>query len=356
MRIALVIYDLDCGGSQRVMTSLANYLAGTGHDVALLTMREGGTENDEAMSVVQTTDGGYAVAGYTESQGSGLADFWILKLDSLGNREWTADKEVYGGAMADIAESIIQTDDGGYAVAGHTYSQGSGLADVWVLKLDSSGNLDWAADKGVYGGAGMDVAREIIQTSDGGYVVAGYTTSKGEGQEDFYVFKLDSSGNMQGAGDTFGGTNIDKAWSIKEISGNVYIVAGETASYGSGEADFWILKLTYSNNTFSSSQPVLNGGAQTEVAYSIETTSDGGHIVAGYTNSTGAGSEDMLLLKLDSSSTVEWSRTFGGTSTDVAHSVITTADGGYAIAGYTASSGAGSDDVRVIKLDSSGQL
>jgi len=150
----------------------------------------GGTGDDYAYSIQQTSDGGYIVAGYTGSSGAGLADFWVLKLKSDGTVDW---QKTYGGGGYDSASSIQQTSDGGYIVAGVTTSFGAGGYDFWVLKLDGSGNVQWQK---TYGGTGNDYANSIQQTTDGGYIVAGVTTSFGAGG-DFWVLKLDSSGNVQ---------------------------------------------------------------------------------------------------------------------------------------------------------------
>ena len=149
----------------------------------------GGSGRDAAWSLIQTTDGGYAVAGDTRSKGAGGVDFWVIKLDEQGNRVWD---RIYGGSDDDWAYSFIQTTDGGYAVAGHTKSYGAGDGDFWVIKLDKKGNKVW--DR-TYGGSGNDAATSLIQTTDGGYAVAGWTDSKGAGGADFWVIKLDAQGN-----------------------------------------------------------------------------------------------------------------------------------------------------------------
>jgi len=148
----------------------------------------GGSDKDVAQSLIQTTDGGYAVAGFTSSKGAGDRDFWVIKLDYQGNMVWD---RTYGGINDDVAQSLIQTTDGGYAVAGYTYSKGAGDRDFWVIKLDKKGNKVW--DK-TFGGSNDDWAFSIIQTTDGGYAVAGFTSSKGAGDRDFWVIKLDVQG------------------------------------------------------------------------------------------------------------------------------------------------------------------
>jgi hypothetical protein len=150
----------------------------------------GGSDWDEAYSIIQSSDGGYVVAGETRSFGAGDWDIYVVKLDSSGNVQWT---KTIGGSDWDGANSIIQSSDGGYAVAGGTLSFGAGSADIYVVKLDSGGNVQWTK---TIGGSSSDEAYSITQSSDGGYVVAGYTYSFGAGYEDIYVVKLDANGNV----------------------------------------------------------------------------------------------------------------------------------------------------------------
>jgi predicted transcriptional regulator len=191
----------------------------------------GGSSDDFAYSIIQSSDGGYVIAGYTQSFGAGGSDIYVVKLDSSGNVQWV---KTIGGSDWDVAYSIIQSSDGGYVVAGRTYSFGAGKADMYVVKLDSAGNVQWAK---TIGGSDDDRAYSIIQSSDGGYVVAGYTTSFGAGKEDMYVVKLDSSGNVQWT-KTIGGSDKDVARSIIRSSDGGYIVAGYTRSFGSGGGYF----------------------------------------------------------------------------------------------------------------------
>jgi len=150
----------------------------------------GGSEADMANSIIQIKDGGYAVAGFTWSKGAGRQDFWVIKLYEDGSKEWD---RTFGGSEADVIYSVIQTKDEGYAVAGKTKSIASG-EKAWVIKLDENGEVVW--DK-TFGGSNEDVARCIIQAEDGGYVIAGYTESKGEGRYDAWVIKLDEEGNLE---------------------------------------------------------------------------------------------------------------------------------------------------------------
>ncbi|MEO0211596.1 MAG: hypothetical protein ABIN66_07050, partial [candidate division WOR-3 bacterium] len=196
----------------------------------------GGASMDRGHSIIWSSDGGYAVAGWTWSFGVGSDDFLVLKLNPDGSLAWA---RTFGGTASDYAYSIIQTTDGGYAVAGETWSFASGYADFLVLKLNPDGSLAWAR---TFGGTNNDLAFSITQTSDGGYAVAGYTSSFGAGGYDFLVLKLNPDGSLAWAR-TFGGTNNDLAFSITQTSDGGYAVAGYTSSFGAGGYDFLVLKL-----------------------------------------------------------------------------------------------------------------
>jgi hypothetical protein len=303
----------------------------------------GGSSWDLASSIIQSSDGGYVVAGGTFSFGAG-GDIYVVKLDSGGNVIWT---KTIGGSVTDYASSIIQSSDGGYVVAGYTESFGAG-GDIYVVKLDSGGNVIWTK---TIGGSSRDEAESIIQSSDGGYVVAGWTESFGAGAADFYVVKLDSGGNVQWT-KTIGGSYDDYAWSITQSSDGGYAVAGFTYSFGAGSADFYVVKLDSSGNV---EWIKTIGGSNYDQAFSIIQSSDGGYAVAGRTWSFGAGSDDIYVVKLDSGGNVIWTKTIGGSSDDEARSIIQSSDGGYVVAGYTQSFGAGGD-IYVVKLDSGGNV
>jgi uncharacterized delta-60 repeat protein len=304
----------------------------------------GGSNDDEAYSIQQTSDGGYIVAGYTNSFGAGYSDFYIIKLDASGNKVW---KKTYGGSSDDWARSIQQTSDGGYIVAGETSSFGAGYSDFYIIKLDANGNKVWQK---TYGGSSYDVAYSIQQTSDGGYIVAGETYSFGVGGSDFYIIKLDAYGNKIWE-KTYGGSSDDYAYSIQQTSDGGYIVAGDTSSFGAGYYDFYIIKLdAYGNKIWEKTY----GGSSDDWASSIQQTRDGGYIVAGGTSSFGAGYYDFYIIKLDASGNKVWEKTYGGSSEDYARSIQQTSDGGYIVAGDTESFGAGYYDFYIIKLDAYG--
>ena len=306
----------------------------------------GGGGDDFAYSITQSSDGGYVVAGWTESFGAGSEDIYVVKLDSSGNVVWT---KTIGGSLTDGAGSIIQSSDGGYVVAGGTLSFGAGYADFYVVKLDSSGNVLWTK---TIGGSNDDEAISIIQSSDGGYVVAGETSSFGAGGWDIYVVKLDSSGNVQWT-KTIGGSNDDEAKSIIQSNDGGYVVVGRTWSFGAGYGyDFYVVKLDSWGNVVWTK---TIGGGDSDDANSVIQSSDGGYVVAGSTRSF---TEDVniYVVKLDSSGNVVWTKTIGGSSNDVALSIIQSSDGDYVLAGYTTSFGAGGEDFYVVKMDANGNV
>jgi len=368
----------------------------------------GGSKNDVAYSIQQTSDGGFIVAGGTRSNdgdvggwhwGYGVyapySDYWVVKLDSSGNIEW---QKALGGSKDDGAYSIQQTNDGGYIVAGWTYSNDWDVggwhrgynnsfgfvlpySDYWIVKLGRNGNIQWQK---ALGGSGEDVAYSIQQTRHGwGYIVAGYTKSNNgdvsgnHGKEDFWVVKLDGNGNIQWQ-KALGGSGEDVAYSVQQTSDGGFIIAGWTKSNDGdvsgnhGDGDAWIVKLDENGNI--QWQRAL-GGSRNDEARSIQQTSDGGFIVAGLTKSNdgdvsgwheGYGKygpySDYWIVKLDRDGNTEWQKALGGSDDDWALSIKQTSDGGYIVAGYTKSNDGdvsgyhGDYDAWIVKLDSSGNI
>ena len=311
----------------------------------LWTKTYGGSYNDFGRSVQQTSDGGYIIAGSTEeSYGVGSYDVYLVKTDANGNSLWS---QTFGGSSYDDGESVQQTSDGGYIIAGRTYSYGTGFYDVYLIKTDSLGNQQWSQ---TFGGSDYDYGESVQQTGDGGYIIAGYTESYGAGSEDVYLIKTDAWANEQWI-QTFGESTSDRGYSVQRTSDGGYIITGWTESYGVDFRDVCLIKTDVAGNqqwcqTF--------GGSSYDYSYSVEQTSDGGYIIVGRTNSYGAGGYDVYLIKTDTSGNQQWSQTFGGSDDDYGWSVKQTSDGGYIIAGDTESYGAGNRDVYLRKTDSSG--
>ncbi len=295
--------------------------------------------------IQQTSDGGYIVACGTDSLGVGFSDAFLVKTDANGNIIWA---KTYGGTGYDWASSVQQTSDGGYIVAGGTRSFGAGGSDIFLIKTDANGNVSWAK---TYGGTDWDVAYSVQQTSDGGYIVAGVTWSFGAGGSDIFLIKTDADGNIIWA-KTYGGISDDYAYSVQQTSDGGYIVAGATWSFGAGYFDAFLIKTDANGNV---SWAKTYGGTDWDVAYSVQQTSDGGYIVAGWTGSFSAGISDAFLIKTDANGNVSWAKTYGGTNSDYASSVQQTSDGGYIVAGWTESFGAGGD-IFLFKTDANGNV
>jgi len=305
----------------------------------------GGSNDDRGWSIQQTSDVGYIIAGTTESYTYGNGDFAIYKLNSSGSKVWF---KHYGGTGYELGSSIQQTSDGGYIVAGTTGSYSHGGADFAIYKLNSSGNKVWFKH---YGGAsGDDFGSSIQQTSDGGYIVSGSTSSYTNGADDFAIYKLDSSGSKVWF-KHYGGTGFESGESIQQTSDGGYIVAGYTNSYTYGGYDFAIYRLDSSGNKVWFKH---YGGTSDERALSIQQTSDGGYIVAGYTHSYTYGSWDFAIYKLNSDGNKTWLKHYGGSNSDQGQSIKQTSDGGYIVAGDTNSYTHGLDDCAIYKLDSDG--
>ncbi|MFH1011557.1 MAG: T9SS type A sorting domain-containing protein [bacterium] len=313
----------------------------------LWTHTYGGSSRDEANSVQQTTDGGYIAAGYTSSFGAGTSDFYLVKTNSYGEPLWT---RTYGGSSRDEANSVQQTTDGGYIVAGYTRSCGAGEADFYLVTTNYPSDTLWTR---TYGGSSFDEARSVQQTTDSGYIMAGYTTSFGAGGRDFYLVKTNSFGDTLWTR-TYGGSSEDWANSAQQTADGGYIVAGYTYSFGAGYTDFYLVKTNPLGDTLWTR---TYEGSYNDRAFSVQQTADGGYIVAGETESFGAGEYDLYVVKTNSQGDMLWTRTYGGSGDDRAESVQQTADGGYIVAGWTLSFGAGTPDSSnfyLVKMDSQG--
>jgi hypothetical protein len=355
----------------------------------------GGNDDDQAYSIQQTTDGGYIVAGKSKSSANGDVtginhggeDYWIVKLDAGGNVTWN---KLLGGSSVDIPYSIQQTTDGGYIVAGYSFSSANGdvtganhgVTDSWIVKLDAGGNITWNK---LLGGNGEEVAYSIRQTTDGGYIAAGYSASSANGDvtgtnhggNDYWIVKLNAAGNITW-NKSLGGTSDEKATAIQQTTDGGYIVAGYSSSSANGNVtevthggyDYWIVKLDASGNI--TWNKLLGGGANYDLANSIQQTAGGGYFVAGYSQSSASGNVtevthggyDYWIVKLDASGNILWNRLLGGSGPDYTNSIQRTADGGCIIAGYSYSSANGdvsggnhgNQDCWIVKLDAAGNI
>ena len=324
------------------------------------------------------------MVGSTASFGAGLTDVYLIKLDANGDTLWS---RAFGGADYDIGHAVEQTADGGYIVAGDTRSFGAGGYDAWLIRTDAIGHLVWFR---TYGDTSDDGARSVEQTSDGGFVLTGCTESFGAGQGDVYLVRTSAKGDTLWT-KTFGGASHDEGFSVRQTTDKGFVIAGLTQSFGAGEDDVYLIKTNARGDTLWTR---TFGGDDDDFGYSVRQTADGGYVIAGLTESFGAGGEDVYLIRTDAHgdtlSTREnrgqslgvaqgpakvqppfcldsarygprfpgslWTRTYGGPSSDEAHSVQETADGGFVVAGSTYSFGAGNFDGYLIRTGPRGEL
>jgi hypothetical protein len=342
----------------------------------------GGDETDYVSCVQQTQDHGYIIAGHTLSDNGdvdgnkGIFDFWVVKLDNSGAIHW---KKGLGGGHDDYVFAIRQTLDKGYVVAGLTFStdgditNNQGEKDAWVIKLDSIGNLEWQK---TLGGSGVDEARSMELTSDGGIILAGSSNSlDGDvsdnlGGLDFWVVKLTDEGLLEWQ-KSLGGSSDDVALSIKQCVDGGYIVVGETfsndldVSGNHGNLDYWVAKIDATGGI--EWQNTL-GGIGLDVASDVVETSDG-FVVCGYSGSYNTGnvsghhgSLDYWIVKLSKEGDLIWQKCFGGTNYDYGRKIIQNSDGDLIVIGEVKSKNGdvvgniGVQMIWVLKLDQAGEL
>jgi hypothetical protein len=342
----------------------------------------GGTVTDKANAIQQTSDGGYIVAGETNSSNgdvtvnNGSTDYWVVKIDANGALQW---QKSLGGLADDRANAVTQTTDGGYVVVGTTNSTNGdvtgnkGLYDFWVVKLTSTGTIAWQK---CLGGTSIEEARAVQQTTDGGLIIVGdarsnnFDLTQNNGGKDFWAVKTNSVGTIVWQ-TSLGGIGNDIPYSVHQTSDGGYVLAGETNSIGgdvtgnNGGIDYWVVKLS---STGALSWQKCYGGSSTDKASSIKQTSDGGYIIAGTAASTNGnitlnnGLENPWVVKTFSTGTIQWQKCFGGPFFDAANSIQQTVDGGYIFAGAVSSNSIdvsgnnGGSDIWVTKLSTTGAL
>jgi predicted secreted protein len=321
----------------------------------------GGTAADYTYNIVQTTDGGFALAGYTQSFGVAQRAVWLLKTDANGNLLWNM---TYSGPVDEISQGFVQTADGGYALIGGAsptyFAGGGGTSDLLLIKTDASGNLQWNKTYAneTYGnylsGAGGNLGFTVIQNADGGYVLGSAATlASGAGAHDFVLTKTDSQGNVQWF-KTYGGNATDILRALIPTRDAGYAMVGYTNSFGAGGFDIWMVKV---NGTGNTQWNKTYGGPLNEMAAwnNVIQASDGGYTIASYTNSYGAGGNDFWLIKTDSYGNMQWSKTYGGVSNDNAFDIVQNNDGSYTMVGNTQSFGASNYDIYLVKTSVEGE-
>jgi len=299
----------------------------------------GGSGDDYGVTIKPTSDGGFVITGWTTSYGRG-DDVLLLKIDANGNKQWS---QAFGGSKQDRAMGVVQTTDGGYAVCGWTYSAGTADRAVWLIKTNSAGTMLWNK---TFGGSDSDYGYGIVQSRDGGLVLTGAVASTGAGDRDVVLIKTDAQGK-QVFFKTYGGAKSDYGQDVFETSDGGFFITGWTWSFGAGDKDVYIVKTDAQGNE---AWDKTFGGPSAEHGFSGRQTSDGGYVIAGDTGA--ADFEQMYIIKTDSAGSELWNVTMGGAKCDIAYSIKQTSEGGYIIAGETHSCGAGSGDLYLVKLGS----
>ncbi|NQS96907.1 MAG: hypothetical protein HQ591_00480 [candidate division Zixibacteria bacterium] len=304
----------------------------------LWTRTFGGSQYDSGQSVQQTADGGFVLVGHTQSFGIGEY-IYLIKTDLLGNLQW---QQTYSGS---IGNSVQQTNDDGYIIAGKISSP-TWDPDICLIKTDSMGNLLWSHS---YGGMMIDVGNSVRQTSDGGYIIAGETNSYGAGEFDMCLLKTDSLGNLLWQ-HTFGGIHHDKGYSVQQTLDQGYIITGFTI------IQYWTdIYLVKTDSLGSLIWQLTFGGILNDAGNCVQPTSDGCYILTGYIESSVPVTTDVCLAKIDSIGSIIWQQTYVQTGWYTGECVQQTFDGGYVIGGST-SAFSGVYDVLIMKTDSLGNL
>ncbi|MBN2378853.1 T9SS type A sorting domain-containing protein [candidate division WOR-3 bacterium] len=310
----------------------------------LWTRGYGGTGVDVCYSTIETTDGFYVAAGYT-GFGSGNQDAWLMKLDRNGDTLWA---KPWGGGSPDGAHCVIEASDGGYLVVGYTESYGNGGKDLYLVKTDPNGNLEWSK---TYGGQMQDCGHTAT-TAQGGYMVSGYIDGPiGWAKGDLWILKIDEEGDTLwtkrygGVGEEYG-ISIKRNWK----TGDGYILCGSTASFGAGGKDAWLLKLDENGDTLWTA---TFGGAAEDNAYGVNFAHDGGYVLTGYVDGSGSWTPgNVWIIKTDNMGVEEWRKTYSQTGENFGIGISPTTDGGYALTGLIALN---SGDLFFLKTDGDGE-
>lgn len=350
----------------------------------------GGSGIDEAVSVVEATDGNYLVLGTTRSSDGDItdrsgtdSDFWLLKISKTGEIIWS---KTYGGSNDESAARITKTNDGGYLLSGYTtsndgdVSENAGFQDYWVVKVDNSGTILWEK---TFGFSGSDQAFKAFQTSDGGYFITGFfdvSASGGAGNDfqrgplhgvgEFWGIKLDANGTKEWRR-YFGGTNNDRSYDAHETADGGFLMTGTSESIDydktdpKGSYDFWAVRLTANGDLLWTKS---FGGDEIDNSYASIKTRDGNYIMVGDSRSSDQdvtaprGNADAWMVKFDDNGTKIWQKSFGGSQFDTAHSIVQRSNGDYILSGHSRSSDGdlqknnGVNDVWVFVVDESGTL
>lgn len=291
-------------------------------------MHYGSTSAEVCNDLIITADSGYVMAGYATNIGAGSIDMCLVKIDKTGNQEWAVN---YGGITQEMVRSVAETQDGGYILCGYTNSFSVGYDDVYLIKTDNKGSVIWARS---YGGPTTERGNDVVATSDGGYAVVGGTYFGGA-SSDAFLLKVDSLGNQEFM-KMYGGTGFDEAYSIITLSNGGFGILGASTSFGAGGEDFYFIK---TDDTGEITWSRTYGGDAWDRGASLVQTFDGGYVLTGHTESFTLTKHSILqcyILKVDSFGIPEWSKAVGKiNSENVAYDIIQTVDSGYCLVGYS---------------------
>jgi hypothetical protein len=291
----------------------------------LWTKQYGGIMPEYPNSILALDDGGFFILGYTRSYGAGNNDSWLIKIDAAGNMQWN---KTYGGPGDDEAKEIIKISDGNYAFVGRTNYSGGSNYDGLLTKVDGSGNAIWTK---YYGGSNYENTRSLKQCTDGGFILIGQTMSFGAGGSDIYLVRTNSSGDMQWY-KTYGGALEDDGNWVLANSDGTFTLTAETTTYGSGNFDVQAMKVT------SDGSQIWNkfyGGTDKDVSKTLRYTNDGGYIIGAISRSFGWTYPQMWLVKIDGDGNTQWTSDYGATwFHDHCHSAMQVGDGGYISVGH----------------------
>lgn len=301
--------------------------------------RYGGNVDDFGYDVKQTSDDGYIIVGGTRSFGTGGLDVYVIKTTSDGTLDW---QQTYGGVFDDCAYSVQIASDNNYIICGYTESFGNGAADVYLLKIQTDGAIIWEK---TYGSLQAEYGYCLQKTNDNGYIITGFTSSYGAGSGDVYLIKTDANGDTLWT-QTYGGVGNDCGYSVKQTTGNGYIITGYTCPSGGGNADIYLIKTDINGNETWATTYGVN---QWDRGNDVIQTSDGGYIVAG-------GNGNALVVKYDGSGNRLWVNSYGEPfCNDYANAIQSTLDNCYVFTGYTSSFSSGSfNDIYLVKIDING--
>ncbi len=307
----------------------------------------GGSGYDHARSVWQTNDNGYIVSGFSNVDGTTNTEVFLLKTDSVGAIEWF---KFHGGDEIQAGKSVQQTMDNGFIVAGYTNENIGNAYDFLLIKFDQNGELLW---KKTYGGEDWDLGEYVEQTFDGGYIIGGSTFSLGNGGEDGYLIKTDANGNVEWS-KTYGGSLDDQFQTVRQCSDSGFVAIGRSTSFSNGDDDVFVVRTNKQGDTLWTK---TQGDVNSDYGKSILQNPDGSFVFVGVQNEPSTGLNKAYLVKLNSLGDTEWSHIFGTVSGDEPSTVKAVPWGGYVYSAYNfGGTGAGGKDLFVLKTGDGGNF